>query len=237
MRIVKFRLFGSLGSFRRPQSNNNHSTYHIIHKPALIGLICANVGIDKETMKENNLYPKLTNNIKYSISLNQPFNIKFWSEYAFNLSNVGQSNRPNHTPSKFERLVNPDYNVHILYDENDGDTSEIIENFITNIKDGLFVFPMCLGMANMNAEIEFIGEFPCDRNDGEFKTKGICTELLLENEQPFDKIRTDNIPTTSKTILSHATEDNKTIYFHEEGECINAVGEYYMVQDEAVEFI
>lgn len=237
MKVLIFNIQSALGSFQRPQSNNNPSTFHIMPKSAVIGTICSVVGWDREFMKENNMYKILTEKLQYSIRPRSNFQIKYWSEYGYNHGNVFKKDRPIYTPSKFERLVDVNYDVHILYDDKDTDVNALLSNFIKNIKNGEFVFPPYMGMANFTAEIKYIGEFEPQACNGKFETYAICTELIINDSQPFKDIRTDDIPTLSINYLAHDMNGYKTIYFHDKCGSLQAEGNYYQVGEEAIEFI
>lgn len=236
-KAIVFNISSALGSFQRPQSNNNSSTFCIMPKSALIGIICAVIGVDKEFMKSNNLYKFLTEKIKYSIKLKKPFQVKYWSEYGYNHGNLIKPDRPMHTPSKFERLVDVSYDVFVLYEENDCDVKKILDNFVTNIKDEQFVFPLYMGMANFPAEINYIGSYDVNPRNGSFETLAICTNVVFDESQPFEHMRTDDVPTLSNSYLAHDMKSYKTIYFNDNCEKIKALGNYYEIENENIEFI
>ena len=233
-----FNIQSALGSFQRPQSNNNPSTFHVMPKSAVVGMICGVVGWNREFMKENNMYKILTEKLQYSIRLRSSFQIKYWSEYGYNHGNVFQGgDRPVYTPSKFERLVDVNYDIYVLYDDSDADIKALLSNFVENIKTGQFVFPPYMGMANFMADITYVGEFEPQACNGKFETHAICTELITDDSQPFENIRTDDIPTQSISYLAHDRDSYKTIYFHDNCGSLQAEGNYYQVGQEAVEFI
>lgn len=237
-RVILFNVKSALGSFQRPQSNNNPSTFYIMPKSALVGMICGVIGFEREFMKENNMYKILTEKLQYSIRLRTPFQIKSWSEYGYNHGNVFQrTGTPVYTPAKFERLVDVDYDIYLMYDDNDADIKALLSNFVEYIKTNTFVFPPYMGMANFPAEITYIDEFEAQPCNGKFTTNGICTNLVLDDLQSFANIRTDDIPTLSISFLAHDLKSYKTIYFHDNCGSLEAEGNYYQVGEEAVEFI
>lgn len=236
-KVISFNIKSALGSFQRPQSNNNPSSFYIIPKSAVIGLISGIIGLDREFMKTNNMYKILTEKLKYSVKLCSEFKIKSWSEYSYNHGNIVQSDRPLYTPGKFERLIDVNYDIYLLYDDNDKDISILLYNFVENIKNNSFVFPPYLGMANFMADVSFINQYIPSPCNGDFETKAICTNLKMIETQPFENIRTDDIPTLSISYLAHDNNSYKTIYFHDKCESLKAEGNYYQVGEEAIEFI
>lgn len=236
-KVIVFNIKSALGSFQRPQSNNNPSTFHIMPKSALVGMICAVIGLDRDFMKENNMYKVLTEKLGYSVRPRSDFQIKYWSEYGYNHSNAFKNNRPVYTPSKSERLVDVNYDIYVLYDEKDVDIKVFLQNFVENIKADKFMFPPYMGMANFPADLTFVGEFEPKACNGKFTTNTICTELVVSDSQPFTNIRTDDIPTLSVSSFAHDRDSYKTIYFHDSCGSLEAEGNYYQVGQEAVEFI
>jgi len=237
-KVIVFNAQSALGSFQRPESNNNPSTFHVMPKSAMVGMICAIIGLDRDFMKENNIYKILTEKLRYSIRLRSEFQIKYWSEYGYNHGNIIQGkDRPIYTPSKFERLVNVNYDIYVMYDDNDADITLLLHNFVKNIKADEFIFPPYMGMANFPADLTYIGEFEPQAYNGKFSTNCICTELIVDESQPFEHIRTDDIPTLSVSYLAHDRNSYKTIYFHDKCGSLKAEGNYYLVGEEAVEFM
>lgn len=237
-KVVVFNIKSDLGSFKRPSSNNNPSTFHIMTKSALIGIIGAVVGLDWDFMKISGAYESLTEKLQYSIRLRAPFQIKYWSEYGYNHHNmVYEPTRPIYTPTKFERLINVEYDVYVLYDGNDTEVSELMQNFTENVKKNEFIFPPYMGMANFHSDLKFIGEYAPQQCNGKFKTATICTNLVMTESLPFEHIRTDDIPTRNISYLAYNRDSYKTIYFHDSCGFLEAEGNYYQIGEEMVEFI
>lgn len=201
-------------------------------------MVCAVIGLDRDFMKEHNMYKVLTEKLRYTIVPRSKFQIKYWSEYGYNHGNVFQGNsRPVYTPAKYERLVDIDYDIYILYDDEDLDVNALLLNFIENVKAQEHVFPPYMGMANLMTDLTYVGEEQPLACNGIFETKGICTEILVDETQPFDHIRTDDVPTRNMSYLAHDNNSYKTIYFHDNCGSIKAEGNYYEVGQEALEFI
>ena len=236
--ILSINVKAALGAFNRPQSNNNPSTFSIIPKSALIGIIGAVIGLDRKIMKDSNLYKTFSEGIKYSVKLNKQFKIKSWSEYGYNHYNKCTDGKSVYSPQTSERLVDIDYDIHILYNQKSIEISNFIDNFKKNIIDKKSVFSPYLGMANFLADINFISaEEDIVENSGEFITDGFCTDLIANDKQDYSNINTEDIPTLCKSFLSHDLKSYKTIYFHNLGKTIEAKGSYYNLQSGCYEFI
>jgi len=67
--VIVFNIKSALGSFMRPQSRNNPDTFNIIPKSALVGIISAVIGFDREFMKENNIVVNSTCGCHVNISV------------------------------------------------------------------------------------------------------------------------------------------------------------------------
>ena len=61
MKGVLFELKGNWGHFRKPETNNNPLTHDFITKTALIGLVGAVLGKERDEMKE--LFPQLSEDL------------------------------------------------------------------------------------------------------------------------------------------------------------------------------
>jgi len=235
-KVVAFNIKSALGSFLRPQSNNNPSTFHIIPKSAVVGIIGAVIGLERDVMRDNNMYKFFTEKLKYSVIPRSNFQIKYWSEYSYIHGNVFQGGDiPIHTPRKSEKLVNISYDIYIKYSDEDADVKSFLQNFTSNIKENSFVFPPYMGMANFPADITYIGEYVPEIRNGKFTTNGICTTLDIDDMDKFRDIGIDDIPTQSISYLAHHIY--KTIYFHKNCGSLQAEGNYYAVNEEALEFI
>ena len=118
MKALTFRISSEVAEFTKPTSNNDPDTYLIPTKSSIIGLLLATIGIDKEYCMTHNLYKILSESIKYSVSLNKRINKKIWSEYYYSHNNVFKpiSERPFCSPKSKQRLIEPDYNIILLYD-------------------------------------------------------------------------------------------------------------------------
>lgn len=235
-KVLLFNLKSDLGMFKRPQTNNTPSTFDIIPKSNVLGIILATLGIERKDAKD--LYEKFTKQFKYSVHLNSKLNKKYWSEYSYNLNNeFKQKGRQIYSPNNTERLVDIDYNIYILYDDN-SEFATIIADFIQMIKLNLSIFPTYSGMANFKNKLMFISESndPIEKN-GEFKTNCFCTKLNYNNYNlnNLKYICYDNIPISNSNYLSY--NEYKTINFHYNGEYIDAIGNYFLIENNAIEFI
>ena len=237
-RVLIINMQSNFGAFIKPQSNNNPETYAIIPKSALVGMMCANVGHDRDLMKSEHMYSVMTNELEYSLILNTPFKKASWSEYSYNHLNVDNA-RPNYTPGRSERLYDVNYTVYIKYNTNSSEVvTSTITNFIDNVKSGVSMYPMCMGMSNMPCDVAFVDDFALDEiKIGEFITCGVCTNIISSNDQEYDVIGTDMLPTKSLDFLTMDKSSVKRIYFHENCGKLISSGEHYVIGSKCIEFI
>lgn len=223
--------------------NNNPSTFNIITKSALIGIIGAVIGMKRDEAKQIDFYKNVSANLFYSVKLNTPFKKGFWNEYSLNFMNMinkqSDATRPLRSPKNSERLYNIDYEIFIMYNEN---INIFIENFIQNIKNKQSVFTPYLGMANMFCDINFKNTHLYKEENGIFETESFVTNLIDKSDDItyYNNIYTDNMPTLCNSLFVHDFDKYKQIYFNGSGknELINGEGLFYKIEDgRCIEFI
>jgi CRISPR-associated protein Cas5h len=77
MKGVLFELKGNWGHFRKPETNNNPLTHDFVTKTALIGLIGAVLGKERDEMKQ--LFPQLSEDFLYGVSVKNSVKKESWS--------------------------------------------------------------------------------------------------------------------------------------------------------------
>lgn len=154
-KLLIFKLYGSFGHFNQPISNRLRNTYSTIPKPQLLGIIGSLIGLDgyknKDTIPE---YYSILKNLKVFIKHLNLNNHKFMVTYnSFNsfLNNRVDSGLPNVIINE-QILLNPNYEIGLLVNEND----EIHAKIINNIQKCQSVFPIYLGKNEFFANIKYI---------------------------------------------------------------------------------
>jgi CRISPR-associated protein Cas5 subtype I-B len=106
MKGLVFELWGTYGHFKKPETNNNPLTFDFITKSALLGLIGANLGIERNEMKK--LYPKLSRSFGYNLRLINPVKKEsighIWRK---DISNESDKRNFNKKSTSEEYLKNP----------------------------------------------------------------------------------------------------------------------------------
>lgn len=70
MKGFQFKIDGNWAHFKKPDTNNNPLSHDLIPKTALIGMIGAVLGIEREKMKS--LFPQLSEDLLYGVELLKP---------------------------------------------------------------------------------------------------------------------------------------------------------------------
>lgn len=237
MRSLSFNITGKRGSFTRPHTNNYISTYNVIPKSTLLGIIFGSVGHTRKLVKENNYYKLFTKNIKYSVVHNKPLVKKPYDEYRYN------PKQKKYSPNSYEIINGIDYDIHIIYDDSISIINETMNDFINNLKTNSFVFSPSLGRANMPADLKYINCGIPVVKQGEFTTNGFCIEdslsiKTLENVNMINELSTDVLPQRNKKMFQFDYDSMINVVFNKNGNKIIGEGEYYVINnDNAYQFI
>jgi len=213
------------GHFKKPETNNNPLTHDLITKTALIGLIGAVLGIERENMKS--LFPQLSEDLLYGVQLLCPVKKISWgftSRTAISPTAAG-------TPKYFEFLKDPSFLVTIAL-KNERSNS-YFEDFKKAIKQGEAIYPPVLGWHNCPADLklESEGEFS-EIKKGEFETKGF---VLAGEHKPKDisgsfRIGFDKMPTFQTDDFWNLPDKYKNVIYPDHPHSITVEGEYYEYQ-------
>lgn len=226
MKGVLFELKGNWGHFRKPETNNNPLTHDFITKTALIGLIGAVLGKEREEMKE--LFPQLSEDLLYGVCVKTSVKKESW---AFTLRYVVDMMQK--APKQMEFLKNPE-NIIALALKNEN-SSVIFNDFVSAIQQDEAKFTPVLGLHNCPAEIEnvSVGEFQI--KDGIFSTKG----FVKENQ--FDVVKTlasnkfrvglEKIPTFQNDDFWNLPDRYEKVIYPSENQEVFAHGEFYEFTD------
>lgn len=190
MKALQFEVKGNWAHFKRPETNNNPLTHDLITKTALIGMIGAVLGIERQDMKK--LFPVLSEDLLYNVILCssvKKISLGLTSRKA--ISTVDKA-----TPKSFEILRNPAYIITIgLFNESSND---IFDKFVSAVKEGTAIYPPVLGWHNCPAEILFMSEGELsDIKEGDFETKGFVKagEYIPNVSDGEFRIGFDKMPT------------------------------------------
>lgn len=216
---------GNWGHFKKTETNNNPLSHDLITKTALIGLIGAVLGIEREEMKSK--FPQLSEDLLYGVQLLNPVKKISWgftSRTAINPTAEG-------TPKYFEFLKDPKFLVSIaLHDER---SSSIFENLKLYIKEEQAVYPPVLGWHNCPASLlwESEGDFS-DIKNGSFETKGfvIAGEHTPKVISGGFRIGFDKMPTFQSEDFWNLPDKYQNVIYPDCPHSISVEGKYYEYQ-------
>lgn len=189
MDAIQLNVSGNWGHFKKVDTNNNPLTHDFITKTALIGLIGAVLGIERKKMR--GVFPQLSEDLLYSVSLNNPVKKESW---GFTLRSVKANVEK--TPWQFEFLKTPNFEIIIaLKNERSRD---IFDDFMNCVENDKACYNPTLGLANCPADIVFISRGTVsDKQSGSFTTKGFISKYhQIQFGESFDfRIGFERIPT------------------------------------------
>lgn len=191
MKLISFDLKADFAFFRIPDTNATiNLSYNIIHRPAVLGVLGAIIGLDgyKEKGKLPQYYD-LLKDVRIGV---EPLNHDKgnYSKTNIKYSNtVGYANKGTNFLTEELTLVKPEYRIYLLLDEDNGYQKHLIDN----IRDGCAEFIPYLGKNEFTAwwstnsykEYHFSDE---KKPIGSIKIKTIFQkDMVLKNnvEAPF----------------------------------------------------
>jgi len=213
---------GNWGHFKKPETNNNPLSHDLITKTALIGLIGAVLGIERNEMKSK--FPQLSEALLYGVQLLHPVKKISWgftSRTAISPTAAG-------TPKYFEFLKNPKFLVSIalLHEYSNDD----FENFKMAVKDEISEYTPVLGWHNCPASLKWVseGEFS-EMKRGAFETRGfvLAGEHQIKDISGEFRIGFDKMPTFQTDDFWNLPERYKNIVYPDSSHSILVEGDYY----------
>ena len=217
------------GHFKKPETNNNPLTHDLITKTALIGLIGAVLGIEREDMKCK--FPQLSEDLLYGVQLLNPVKKISWGF----TSRTAISPTAEGTPKYFEFLKDPKFLVSIAL--NNERSIQIFEDFKHSIKDELAVYPPVLGWHNCPANLQWEseGDFSAMKN-GIFDTKGfvLAGEHSPKNILGGFRVGFDRMPTYQTNDFWNLPEKYKNVIYPDCPHSIQVEGVSYEYQSSKV---
>ena len=128
MKLISFDIQADFGFFRKPETNNTiNLSYNIIHKPAILGLLGAIIGL--EGYKEKGKLPayyELLKDVKIGI---EPLNHDkgSYAKTSIKYSNtVGYANKGTNFLTEELTLIEPAYRIYLLLEESISEQNQLI---------------------------------------------------------------------------------------------------------------
>lgn len=191
MKGILLHIKGNWAQFKKPETSNNPLSHDFITKTALIGMIGAVIGKNRNEMKE--LFPILSEDLKYGVKINNDVKKQSWGFTFREVDNMWNKN-----PKQMEFIKDPDYDVIIaLYNER---SESIFNQFATFCKEERACYQPILGLHNCPAEIylkaEGVIEYSPNNENRSFDTEGFVDlpahqpqlDLMAPLRLGYDKI-------------------------------------------------
>lgn len=227
MDAIRFNISGNWGHFKKVDTNNNPLTHDFIPKTALIGLIGAVNGIERNEMKE--LFPQLSEDLLYTVELKNHVRKESW---GFTLRTVKVNLEK--SPWQFEFLKSPHFSI-ILALKNVRSKS-VFDEFCHYIERGIAYFNPTLGLANCPADILFkeTGTIS-EKKTGSFNTKGFISrkhEIMIGESFDF-RIGFERVPTFQNNDFWNDPEKYADVAYCSGGNSLHVKsGDFYEFETE-----
>ena len=169
MDTLLLRISGNWGHFKKPETNNNPLTHDFLTKTALIGMVGAVLGKDRESMRP--LFPQLSDDLKYGLVLEKPVKKQAWA-FTLRRFEAGRAKLEvsGLSPRPFEFLKDPCFRVAIALA--DARSRDLFETFAYLAANSETHFDPVLGLHNCPAELSLVGRGQVEEAEGPFRTAG-----------------------------------------------------------------
>lgn len=221
MKGFQLNIEGNWAHFKKPETNNNPLTHDFITKTALIGLIGAVLGKERNEMRP--LFPQLSVDLLYGVQLVKPVKKESWGFTMRKAVNLLEK-----APKQIEFLKCPQFLVSIALL---GPRSEdLFEQFVRAVEKSQAYFTPVLGLHNCPAILKFVstGNFS-EKQIGDFPAKCVVSRkhtLKLEETRQF-RIGLERVPTFQNDDFWNLPEKYIEVIYPSENREITVVGEYY----------
>ena len=221
MEAVKILISGHWAHFKKPETNNNPLSHDFITKTALVGMIGAVLGIEREKMK--NLFPKFCNDLLYNVRLINEVRKESW---GFTLRK-GVNEFSEKAPKHMEFLKRPKYEIIISL--KGIESKQYFLDFITFLKHNKAIFTPILGLHNCPANIELVEEMDLsEKKNGSFDTSYFVSKKhILQFDKDSIFFGFDRIPTFQNDDFWNLPNKYVEVIYPFNGKGIKVTGDYY----------
>jgi len=174
LNIVSFRLSGEFASFRDPSVTSNQLVYLIPSKTAVVGIIGAILGVQREHDFEKSYsssYLELFRKTQIGIELlSEPNKFTFFTNH--------RSLKEDKTkPYKTEVLVSPSYNVYVRIED-----EQTLGSFFDALRNNAFAYPPYLGHAYCPAKVSNVDMHEAEFFDG---LSYVTSSVVLDESETY----------------------------------------------------
>lgn len=227
MRGFLFDLRGNWAHYRKPETNNNPLTHDFITKTAVLGLMGAVLGLERQEMAR--LFPQLSADLRYGVCVKNAVRKESW---AFTLRYVVDFFQK--APKPMEFLKNPENRIALVL--GDERSAGIFADFQTAVEKQEARFTPVLGLHNCPAELSFVSSGEFQAQTGEFVTQGFVTDSHQLNTGGLMKgfrLGVERIPTFQNNDFWNPPEKYVRVIYPSEGKSLAARGEYFRYSDQS----
>lgn len=228
MKAIQFEISGQWGHFRKAETNNNPLSHDFITKTALVGLMGAVVGIEREPMKR--YFPMLCDALLYSVEVRGIVKKQSWGFTLRQASDVYQS-----APRYMEILSKPQFSI-ILACKNGADTEGVFDKFSEMVKSQRACFTPVLGLHNCPAELTFENEGTMsDIQSGTFETLGFISQNHKAKPKGNLRLGFERIPTHQTDDFWNLPECYASVIYPSGGSPVLVDGSFHIFQTDKSE--
>jgi len=181
-KFIIFDIWGDYGHFKKYYTTSSPLTFSIPPRTAIIGLISAIIGLEKNqylslmTKEKADVAIRIINPIKKIRMIQNLIDTKggYWKP-------VKRGNLTGRTPVRFEYLKGPKFRIYFTHSDD-----EIYNSLKENLKNHKSVYTPCLGLSELIAEFEFVDEVLVVRKFNNEYFVDICSVIPLDTIREID---------------------------------------------------
>jgi len=231
MKAIQLSISGPWGHFRRPETNRTPLTHDFITKTALIGMMGAVLGIERDEMR--GFFPTFSEDLLYGVRFRNPVKKETHGFVVRSAEYPGRakvSGNRKLTRRRYEFLREPHFQVAVALK---GDRVEdYFESFWKHVKHGKAQFPPVLGWHNCPASLELLseGEFSPPQ-EGDFEANCfVSNEHETKTKDADFHVGIDRIPTYQEDFWNHP-DRHQTVVYPFGDHALQTSGEFYEYSD------
>lgn len=222
MKCFQLIIKGNWAHFKKPETNNNPLSHDLITKTALIGLMGAVLGIERNKMRA--LFPQLSDDLLYNVRLLNP--VKKVPVGMTSLKALSNPLKDSRNRKSFEILKDPSFLVTLgLVNKR---SEYIFDEFKTSVKNSESVYPPCMGWHNCPAELYLVSEGELSEPyDGEFGTKGfVLAEYTIHSIGLNFRVGFDRLPTYQNDDFWNLPDKYRKVVYPDVDCELTVIGKY-----------
>jgi len=181
-KFIIFDICGDYGHFKKYYTTSSPLTFSIPPRTAIIGLIGAIIGLEKDqylslmTKDKADIAIRIINPIKKIRMIQNLIDTKggYWKP-------VKRGNLTGRTPVRFEYLKGPKFRIYFTHSD-----GEVYNSLKESLKNHKSVYTPCLGLSELIADFEFIDEVSVVRNFIREDFIDICSVIPLDTLREID---------------------------------------------------